>query len=161
VGLVHAVGLRLGLRPEGLRAVERAAALHDVGTLVVPPAVLQKQGPLDDGEHALVQRHAEWGAEVLEPIPRLRDVAPLVRHSHERWDGGGYPDGLAGEAIPAGARILAACAAVPAMTSERPHRAARSVEAALDELRRCAGSQFDPEVVEALAGVVARAPEVV
>jgi diguanylate cyclase (GGDEF)-like protein len=148
------VGRQLGLAEPELRALRYAAALHDIGKLSVPEVVLGKPGPLTVEERALVERHTMVGEQILAPVEFLADVLPLVRGAHERWDGGGYPDGLMGEWIPLGARIILACDAYDAMTSARPYRPAMSAAAAQEELRRVAGTQLDPGVVEALLDVV-------
>ena len=151
VGLLAvAIGRRFELNSEQLDELRRAAELHDLGKLAVPDQVLNKPGPLSDSEWCLMRQHTIIGERILSAAPALRPVARLVRSSHERWDGAGYPDRLAGEAIPLGSRIITACDAYDAMVSERPYDAARSSDEALAELRRHAGSQFDPEVVEAV-----------
>ena len=144
------VALQLGVEGAALERVRLAAALHDVGKVAIPAAILHKPGPLDDDEWEQMAEHAVIGERLVAGVRALAPVARLVRASHERWDGTGYPDGLAGCDIPLGARIVAVCDAFDAMTSERPYRAALSERAAMRELRRCAGSQFDPVVVEAL-----------
>jgi HD-GYP domain-containing protein (c-di-GMP phosphodiesterase class II) len=148
------VGVRLGLTAEDIDEMMRAAKLQDVGMMAIPDAILAKPGPLNEDEWAYIRKHTVVGERIVAAAPPLLPVAKLVRSSHERWDGGGYPDGLAGEAIPLGSRIVFACDSFDAMTSERPYREARSQDQALAELRRCAGTQFDPEVVEALVAVV-------
>jgi two-component system cell cycle response regulator len=147
--LALSVGHRLGMSSEQLDELARAAELHDVGKMAIPDAILGKPGPLSEEEWSFMRRHTVIGERILDAAPALRPVAALVRSSHERYDGAGYPDGLAGEEIPLGARIVAVCDAYHAMTSHRPYRAARGHEEALEELRRCAGGQFDPSVVEA------------
>jgi two-component system, cell cycle response regulator len=154
--LALAVGRELHMGPEGLDEVARAAELHDVGKIAVPDAILDKPGPLDPVEWSFMRRHPLIGERILLEAPALRPVARLVRSSHERWDGGGYPDGLRGDEIPLGARVVAICDAFDAMTTERPYRTSVSVTDAIEELRRCAGTQFDPMVVEAFCKVVAR-----
>ena len=139
-----AIGRRLDLTPEELDEVGRAAELHDVGKIAIPDAILSKPGPLDEEEWAFMRRHTIIGERILGAAPALRPVARIVRSSHEHFDGGGYPDGLAGDDIPLGARIVAVCDAYHAMTSDRPYRPSLSATEALAELRRCAGSQFDP-----------------
>jgi two-component system, cell cycle response regulator len=129
----------------------RAAELHDLGKLAIPDEILYKPGPLTDSEWQFMRQHPIIGERILNADPALRPVARLVRASHERWDGGGYPDGLAGAAIPLGARIIAACDAYEAMTSTRVYQAARTKDEAIAELQRNAGSQFDPAVVAALS----------
>jgi HD-GYP domain-containing protein (c-di-GMP phosphodiesterase class II) len=144
------VGERLGLAPDEIRHLEYAALMHDIGKIGIRTEILTKPGRLTDDERAEMERHTIIGAEMLRRIPFFSAVHPLVRASHERWDGGGYPDRLAGDDIPVGARVIAACDAFHAMTSDRPYRGALPREIAIDELRRCAGGQFDPRVVEAL-----------
>ena len=138
-----------------LRELRLAAVFHDIGKIAVPEAILNKPGPLAPDERAVLERHTIVGEQILAPVEFLASVRPLVRHEHERWDGAGYPDGLAGEAIPLGSRIILACDALHAMTSDRPYRRALPLDAAIGELRRHAGTQFDPRVVEALLGVLA------
>jgi two-component system cell cycle response regulator len=153
------VGRRLRLDSEGLDELVRAAELHDIGKMAIPDAILNKPGPLDEEEWAFMRRHTILGEGILSAAPALIPVARLVRSSHERWDGKGYPDGLAGEDIPLGSRIVCVCDAYDAITSERPYSPARSREQALEELARCAGSQFDPRVVRALTAVLSEAGE--
>ncbi|MEX2194608.1 MAG: diguanylate cyclase [Thermoleophilaceae bacterium] len=148
--LAVAVAHRLGLDDAACRLVGYAGLMHDVGKVAVRTEVLTKPGPLDAAEYEEMKQHVVVGAQMLERIPFLTGVAPLVRSSHERWDGAGYPDGLAGEAIAPGARVIAVCDAWHAMTSDRPYRAALPRADAEAELRRHAGSQFDPATVKAL-----------
>ena len=155
VELVLGVADRLGLTADEHRMAEFTALLHDVGKLRIPSEVINKRGPLDDDERALMNEHTILGQEMLERAGGLLgEVGPHVRSCHEHWDGNGYPDGLAGEEIPLVARIVCACDAWSAMTTDRSYRSALAREAAAAELRRCAGTQFDPEVVEALAAVL-------
>jgi two-component system cell cycle response regulator len=154
--LALAVGRQLHMGPEGLDEVARAAELHDVGKIAVPDAILDKPGPLDPVEWSFMRRHPLIGERILLAAPALRPVARLVRSSHERWDGGGYPDGLRGDEIPLGARVVAVCDAFDAMTTERAYRESVTEANAIAELRRCAGTQFDPMVVEAFCRVIAR-----
>jgi HD-GYP domain-containing protein (c-di-GMP phosphodiesterase class II) len=140
------VGAALGLAGIELLELELGARLHDVGKLRVPSSILRKPGRLSDAERELMQLHALWGAELVADIPGLEAVALIVRFHHERVDGQGYPDGLAGERIPLASRVLAACDAYGAMTSDRPYRRALDHGAALRELERCSGAQFDPAV---------------
>jgi two-component system cell cycle response regulator len=149
------VGRELGLEPEQLDELMRAAEMHDIGKTAIPETILDKPGPLDEHEWEFMRRHTILGERILSAAPALLPVARLVRSSHERWDGGGYPDGLAGEEIPVGSRIIFACDAFDAITSERSYQAARSEQDALAEMARCAGTQFDPAVVRALEQVVA------
>jgi putative nucleotidyltransferase with HDIG domain len=148
------VGSRLGMKPDELRTLSYGALLHDIGKIGVRGEILHKPGELTAAEYDEMKEHTVVGARMLERIPYFRDVHPLVRGSHERWDGDGYPDGLAGEAIPLGARIIAACDAFHAMTSDRPYRDALSPRQAAAELERCAGTQFDPAVIEALVAAL-------
>jgi HD-GYP domain-containing protein (c-di-GMP phosphodiesterase class II) len=152
--LARRVGERLGLRGMELRLLSLAARLHDVGKLGVPDAILHKPGPLDETEWLSMRRHPALGAEMLAEVKGLEPVAPLVRWHHERWDGRGYPDGLAGEEIPLACRIVAVCDAVQAMSADRPYRAALDALEARSELVAASGTQFDPDVVEAVRAVV-------
>jgi HD-GYP domain-containing protein (c-di-GMP phosphodiesterase class II) len=144
----------LELAPDDIRLIEQAAELHDIGKVGIPSEILTKQGPLTDEESAFMRRHSVIGERILAGTPSLDPVAALVRASHERWDGSGYPDSLAGEAIPLGARIILVADAFCAMTQDRPYAAARSVESARQELRACSGTQFDPAVVTAFFAVL-------
>jgi HD-GYP domain-containing protein (c-di-GMP phosphodiesterase class II) len=155
--LEHAdsVGLLLGLDDNARRVLRFAGIFHDIGKIAVPEMILNKRGPLDDSEWQIVERHTLVGEQILAPVEFLAAVRPLVRHEHERWDGSGYPDGLAGEAIPLGSRIILACDAYHAMTSDRPYRGAMPAPDARGELLCNAGTQFDPGVVEALLEVLA------
>jgi PAS domain S-box-containing protein len=159
VDLASAVALRLGADPEATRAVEQVALLHDIGKVGIPDAILQKQGPLDAREWELMRQHPIVGERIIASTPGLSELAPAVRAEHEHWDGGGYPDGLAGEHIPLASRITLACDALNAMTTDRPYRLAMSLESAQQELRACAGTQFDPDVVQALLAVIATTPQ--
>ena len=154
--LALAVGRELQMGPEGLDEVARAAEPHDVGKIAVPDAILDKPGALDPVEWSFMRRHPLIGERILLAAPALRPVARLVRSSHERWDGAGYPDGLSGDEIPLGARVVAVCDAFNAMTTDRPYRESVADQDAIEELRRCAGTQFDPLVVEAFCRVIAR-----
>jgi HD-GYP domain-containing protein (c-di-GMP phosphodiesterase class II) len=137
----------LGLSDHELERIELAARLHDVGKLVIPNHILTKAGPLDNDEWAIMCTHPEVGQRILAAAPTLAHAAKLVRSHHERYDASGYPDRLAGEAIPIGARIIAVCAAFVAMMKQRPFSDAITVTEALTEVTRCSGSQFDPKVV--------------
>ena len=147
--LARSVGQRLGLTRERIEDAVLAAELHDIGKAVVPRAILEKPGPLDKAEWEVMRRHTAVGEAILAAAPALRGVAGLVRSTHERMDGTGYPDGLAGEDIPLESRIVAVCDAFDAMTSDRAYRPAMSRQAALAELEAGAGTQFDPAVVGA------------
>ncbi|MBI5106799.1 MAG: diguanylate cyclase [Solirubrobacterales bacterium] len=148
------VGRRLGMGAEELEEIAWAAELHDIGKVAVPEHILNKPAPLSTAEWGEMHKHTIIGERILRAAPALAPVGRLVRASHERWDGRGYPDGVAGEDIPLGARIVAVCDAFDAMTSDRPYRASIGAAAAVDELRRCAGTQFDPGVVEAFCAEV-------
>jgi two-component system, cell cycle response regulator len=156
--LAMGVGSRLSLLSEELDELVRAAELHDVGKMAIPDEILHKPGPLTDAEWSFVRQHTIIGERILGAAPALLPVAKLVRASHEHWDGSGYPDGLAGEAILLGARIVAVCDAFDAMTTSRPYRDAMGVEDALAEIRACAGTQFDPTVVDAFCEEIASLP---
>ena len=132
-----------------------AAMLHDIGKVAVPSEILTKPGALSEQEWATMRGHAAAGGDLVGRIDAFAHLAPAVRASHERWDGAGYPDGLAGEQIPLAARIIAACDTFDAIVTDRPYRAARSHREAVEELRRVAGSQLDARIVEALIGVLA------
>jgi two-component system, cell cycle response regulator len=147
--LASLVGRRMRLSAEQLDELRRAAELHDVGKAAIPDAILNKPGPLDDHEWQFMRRHTLVGERILAAAPALAPVGEIVRSSHERWDGAGYPDGLADAEIPVGARIVHVCDAYHAMTADRPYSPAKAPEGALAELIRCAGTQFDPAVVEA------------
>jgi two-component system cell cycle response regulator len=153
--LAHGVARRLGLEADVAEQVRLAAELHDVGKVAIPDSILDKPGPLDETEWAFMRRHTLIGERIVSAAPALQAVARMVRATHERWDGGGYPDGLARDAIPLGARIVAVADAFDAMTSSRPYSGPRPVAEALAELRRCAGTQFDPVVVDAFCAVQA------
>jgi len=154
VGLATNVARRVGMSGADLRDIPVAAALHDVGKIGVPAAILAKPGPLTVDEWAVMRRHPELGAKIMEPVPALDGARRLVVACHEHWDGSGYPHGLRGPDIPLGARVILACDAFHAMTSDRVYRAAMPVAVAIAELRRCAGTHFDPDVTAALVDAV-------
>jgi diguanylate cyclase (GGDEF)-like protein len=153
------VARRLGLGGEALDEIARAAELHDIGKVGIPDAILNKPSSLSDAEWEFIYQHTILGERILHGAPALRPVARLVRASHERWDGTGYPDRLRGDEIPLGARIVAVCDAYEAMTANRTYRAAVGHEVACQELRRSASTQFDPEVVEAFLTEIVTAGE--
>src|SRR5438094_932000 len=153
--LARAVGHRLGLEDEALRFLEYGALLHDIGKIGIPGYVLNKPGPLDDEEAAIMREHPVIGERIVASVPFLSRIRPIVRAEHERWDGHGYPDGLKAEAIPIEARVIHACDAFQAMSSDRPYRRARPREWILKEIAAQAGQQFDPRVAEALLTVIA------
>jgi HD-GYP domain-containing protein (c-di-GMP phosphodiesterase class II) len=154
--LTIAVAAKLGLSPRDLRIAELVALLHDVGKIRIPNAIIHKPGPLSSEERAIVEMHTIDGEQMLGTVGGLLgEVGRLVRSCHERWDGTGYPDGLVADEIPLISRIVYCCDALHAMTSDRPYREAFTVAAALDELERCARTQFDPEIVEAVVSVLA------
>ena len=152
--LSTALAVALKLPSEERRAVKLGSILHDVGKIGVPDSILLKEGSLDEQEWKLMKRHPVIGERMLRSVEFLTPAWPIVRHHHERWDGRGYPDGLAREDIPVGARIVAVCDSFDAMTSDRPYRKALSLAHAFEELTRNAGSQFDPACAEMLVEVV-------
>jgi HD-GYP domain-containing protein (c-di-GMP phosphodiesterase class II) len=154
-GLAERVALRIGLTRAQARDVRYAAMLHDIGKIAVPSEILFKPGPLTDEEWVAMRRHAAVGGELVGRIDAFAHLAPAVRASHERWDGGGYPDGLAGEQIPLAARIIAACDTYDAIITDRPYRPARTPSQAAAELRRVAGTQLDECAVSALLAELA------
>ena len=145
----------MGLPADRLKVLELGALFHDIGKIGVPSEIIRKPGPLNAAERRQMNLHPEIGDQILAPVPFLQPVRPIVRASHERWDGNGYPDGVAGDRIPIESRIVFVCDAFHAMTTDRPYRAARSVDEAVAELQRCSGTDFDPRVVEALVDAVA------
>lgn len=147
--LALAIGEQLNLSTQELTNLERGALLHDVGKIGVPDNILLKSGPLTKMERELMNRHPQLGYDMLKGIPFLQEALPVVLHHQEMWDGSGYPEGLSGEKIPLGARIFAVADTYDAMTSTRPYRSAMTHEEALQEIRRCRGTQFDPRVVDA------------
>jgi putative nucleotidyltransferase with HDIG domain len=151
--LTDEVGVAMGLGSAQMRTLRYGALLHDIGKIATPTDILTKPGKLTPEEFAVIEQHTVVGARMLERIPFFEAVHPVVRSAHERWDGRGYPDGLAASEIPLEARIVCACDAFHAMTSDRPYRAAMPITEAIAELRRHAGRQFDPVVVDALVGV--------
>jgi two-component system, cell cycle response regulator len=153
--LAELTARHLGLPSQEVAETRLAGELHDIGKAAVPDAILNKPGPLDDREWHFMRRHSLIGERIVSAAPALGAVAKIIRWSHERVDGSGYPDGLAGAEIPLSARIVAVADAFDAMTSARPYLEPRTPENALSELRRCAGAQFDADVVEAFAEVVA------
>ena len=154
--LAHSLARRADFDRERIARLRTGAVLHDIGKLVVPREVLLKNGPLDATEFMQIRRHPEAGARMLRAVGAALEALPCVLFHHERWDGAGYPSGRARDDIPLEARILAVADSFDAMTSDRPYRAACPAEAALAELQRCAGTQFDPELVEAFIACVLR-----
>ena len=155
VGMLAAeLGRRVGLTTEEVDVLGRAAELHDIGKMAIPDEILSKPAPLTEEEWTLMRTHTLIGERMLSVLPALAPVAKMIRSSHERWDGNGYPDRIAGSKIPIGSRIIGICDAFEAMTEERPYRDPMPVEDALDELRAHAGSQFDPQLVELFCGLV-------
>jgi len=154
VAIALDVGRALHLDDGELDLLELGALFHDIGKIRIPESILNKPGPLDDAEWGIMRSHTIAGEAILAPITSLREVLPIVRSSHERWDGRGYPDGLAGTEIPVGARIVSVCDAFRAMTERRPYRNPLNEREAVRELRRNAGTQFDPQCVGALLQVL-------
>jgi diguanylate cyclase (GGDEF)-like protein len=153
--LAERVARQIGMGDEELEQVRHVAELHDVGKVAIPDAILDKPGALDAAEWEFMKRHTLIGERIVAAAPALANVARNVRSTHERWDGAGYPDGLAGTDIPLAARIVSVCDAFDAMVNARPYRAASNLEDAVAELRRCCGTQFDPGVVVAFEAVLA------
>jgi putative nucleotidyltransferase with HDIG domain len=155
VSLVTEVAERMGLRDRDRRNAELAALLHDVGKVRIPKEIINKPGPLNDAEWHLIKQHTIWGEQMLKAVGGiLGEIGSIVRSCHERYDGGGYPDGLRGEEIPLIARIIFACDAFSAITTDRPYRKGRSTAGAIAELRRHTATQFDPTVIAALVAIV-------
>ncbi len=152
VEMARRVAAALGLDQRETEHVAAAALLHDIGKVAMPDRILNKPGALDEAEWALMREHPVIGERILRAIPGMGAVARIVRHEHESYDGSGYPDGLRGDDIPIGSRIILACDTYSAMTTDRPYRAAQTHHYAIAELSRCAGRQFDPKVTEALIG---------
>jgi diguanylate cyclase (GGDEF)-like protein len=152
VDLTARVGDALALSADDIEQIRTAALLHDIGKVGVPDEILHKPGKLDEREWEIMRQHPVIGERILRAIPGFGAIARMVRHEHERWDGGGYPDGLVGTAIPMGSRIILACDAYHAMTSDRPYRKAMPHSDAMAELTGNAGTQLDPDVVQALVG---------
>lgn len=148
-----AIGRKIGLNNSQLEALQYGSILHDIGKIDIPESILKKPASLSDREWDEMKRHPLIGAELIENIPFLVQAIPVIRHHHERWDGLGYPDGLAGEEIPIEARIVAVADALDAMTTVRIYHGARTPEQAHEEILRCSGNRYDPQVVEALKGV--------
>jgi HD-GYP domain-containing protein (c-di-GMP phosphodiesterase class II) len=155
VDLCDQVGRRLGVTGEDLGHLRIAAHLHDLGKIGVPDQILHKPGPLDETEWSIMREHPVWGARALESIPGFQQASRAVRHHHERWDGSGYPDGLAGAAIPIGARVIAVCDAYEAMTSTRPYRPALAEPLARERIVAGTGTHFDPAATWGLLDALA------
>src|SRR6185437_13631153 len=155
VALVLDVSDRMGLDEDARHKARLTALLHDVGKVSIPNEIIRKPGPLTPEERKIIETHTVEGERMLKQVGGLLgDIGTLVRSCHERWDGGGYPDRLAGAEIPLVARIVCACDAFSAMTTDRSYRSALSHAEAIAEMRRCAGTQFDPEVVAALVAAL-------
>lgn len=154
--IARALALTMKVSPGEADVIHVAGHLHDIGKIGVPDSVLQKKGPLTTAEWRAIRQHPESGAAILRPVAELNTlgVVDMVLHHHERYDGKGYPDGLAGLKIPLGARIIAVADSLSAILQNRPYREARDFDAAIAEIRRCAGTQFDPRVVDALKGSI-------
>jgi two-component system cell cycle response regulator len=156
--MAREVARRLGLEGEALDEAMRAAELHDIGKMAIPDEILNKPARLTNEEYEFMKQHTVIGERMLAVAPAMAGVARIVRASHERWDGQGYPDGLAGEEIPLASRIVAVCDSFDAMTTQRPYNKPRTITEGIEELRHCAGTQFDPAVVETFAAVMASVP---
>jgi hypothetical protein len=151
--LCDAIGRRLGLSDREHNQLIAGAQLHDIGKVGIPLSIINKPGPLTDDEWAVIREHTLIGERILRSVPAMAEVASIVRHSHEHWDGSGYPDGLSGEDIPLASRVILCADAFHAMRSDRPYRRGRDVQAALAEIEACAGTQFDPRVAESLVAL--------
>lgn len=149
-----AIAVHIGLSGEALRDLQYAAALHDIGKVAISRKLLNKLGRLTQEEFAVMKRHSTLAIRILEKVDGLRSALPFIKHHHERYDGMGYPDGLAGEEIPLGARLIAVAEAFDILTSDVPWRDAMDQGTALKEIESCAGTQFDPEIVRALRSAV-------
>ncbi len=156
VHLCDLIADELGVHGNDRAELLAAAQLHDIGKVGMGTEILNKPGPLDDHEWSLIRRHTVIGERIIRSVAQLDEVGRLVRHSHERWDGGGYPDGLSGERIPLASRIIFCADSFHAIRSDRSYRRGRSAQGALDEIARAEGSQLDPEVVDALTRAAAR-----
>ena len=154
--LVVAIGRDLEIEGDQLRQLRDAAALHDIGKIAIPDSIINKPAELTAPEWVLMRQHTLIGERIVTSAPALRSAAPLVRSSHEAFDGSGYPDGLAGDAIPLGARVIAVCDAFDAMISDRSYSPAITIDDALGELKRCAETQFDPAIIAAFLRVMAQ-----
>jgi two-component system, cell cycle response regulator len=152
--LAVALAVALGQPPHEVERIRLGSILHDIGKTAIPAGILEKPGSLDEKEWEYILSHPLIGARIVSAAPALAGTAELIQASHERIDGGGYPEGLAGSEIPLGARIIAVCDAYDAMTSDRPYRQALGADAALEELRRSSGTQFDGVVVEAFCAQI-------
>jgi putative nucleotidyltransferase with HDIG domain len=155
-----AIAEELGLAGDRLDAVRFGGLFHDIGKIATPDSILTKAAALDEDEYALVKRHPADGADIVSHFGRLHETVPLIRHHHERWDGNGYPDRLVGEEIPPEASVVGLADAWDAMTTDRPYRSALSIEEAVAEVRRCRGTQFAPEVVDAFFAAFRRRPSI-
>ncbi|WDP90529.1 MAG: HD-GYP domain-containing protein [Desulfobacter sp.] len=153
--VAHAIALAMGLDPADADLIHVAGHLHDIGKIGVPDHILQKKGPLTDGEWAFIRRHPDMGADILRPVEALSQsgIVDMVRHHHERFDGAGYPAGLKGKEIPLGARIISLADSLSAILQNRPYRPARVFDEAVEEIINCSGTQFDPRVVTAFLRV--------
>jgi len=152
--LIYRLALVLGVAPDEAQMMQLAGRLYDIGKVVVPDAILQKPARLSEEEWMQMKRHPVVGAEIISHIPSLRPLTPVIRAHHERWDGMGYPDQLQGEQIPLAARMITVVDAYMAMVVDRPYQQGRSAQEAQGELHRCAGTQFDPTIVEALCALL-------
>jgi hypothetical protein len=157
--LCDGIGRRLGFSDRMQKQLLAGAQLHDIGKVGIPLSILNKSGPLTDTEWAVIREHTLIGERILRSVPAMAEVASIVRHSHEHWDGSGYPDGLSGEEIPLPSRVILCADAFHAMRSDRPYRRGRDAQAALAEIEACAGTQFDPRVAESLVALANNAQD--
>ena len=153
LSLCDAIGRRLGFDEQMLELLVAGAQLHDVGKVAMPLAIINKPTALTDGEWAVIREHTVIGERILRAVPEMAEVATVVRHSHEHWDGSGYPDGLRGEEIPLASRVILCADAFHAIRCDRPYRRGRNARAAMAEMKACAGTQFDPQVVDTFAAI--------
>lgn len=144
-----AIAQELGFSKNRIDRLLHGCELHDLGKIAIPDSILLKQGPLTPEEFEVIKQHPVWGARILEPLTSMKDITEMVHQEHEQWDGSGYPQGLKGEKIRLEARIISVADALDAMVSDRPYRKRLALEQASSELQRCAGTQFDPQVVDA------------
>ncbi len=151
----HAIAEKMGLSRDEQTILVKAALVHDIGKVGITDSIISKEGRLTEQEYQIIKRHSTIGAEIVGRMKGLRDLVPLIRSHHERWDGKGYPDGLTGEEIPLRARILSVADTLDVIISDRPYRSTRTFREAMEEMEKCTGTQFDPAVIKALFAVAA------
>jgi response regulator RpfG family c-di-GMP phosphodiesterase len=151
-----AIARAMGLDEIEVEVLNLAGQIHDLGKIGIEDNILRKPGPLSDDEYAVIKTHPEKAKQIIEPLDFLKETIPIILHHHERFDGSGYPGGLRGSSIPLGSRIVTVADTYDAITSSRAYRSARGVDAAVEELERCRGTQFDPDIVDVFAGMAVR-----